>query len=47
MRSEVILIRDSRELARGCLICGASIWDCTVDGCLAAKLPSPFEPSPT
>jgi hypothetical protein len=31
--SEVIFIRDSRELARGCLICGASIWDCTVDGC--------------
>jgi hypothetical protein len=31
--SEVIFIRDSRELARGCLICSASIWDCTVDGC--------------
>jgi hypothetical protein len=31
--SEVIFICDSRELARGCLICGASIWDCTVDSC--------------
>jgi hypothetical protein len=31
--SEVIFIRDSHELARGCLICGAANWDCTVDGC--------------
>jgi hypothetical protein len=31
--SEVIFIHGSRELARGCLICGASVWDCTVDGC--------------
>ncbi len=31
--SEVILIRDAAVLARGCLVCRADKWDCTVDGC--------------
>jgi hypothetical protein len=31
--SQVIIIRDTRSLERGCYICGARAWDCTVDGC--------------
>lgn len=31
--SQVIEISDARRLARGCFICGARLWDCTVDGC--------------
>jgi len=31
--SQVIEISDVRRLARGCYICGARLWDCTVDGC--------------
>lgn len=30
---EVILIRSSADLLLGCLVCGAYVWDCTVDGC--------------
>ncbi|GAB4409250.1 MAG: hypothetical protein Kow00106_02680 [Anaerolineae bacterium] len=31
--SQVIEISDARRLARGCYVCGARLWDCTVDGC--------------
>ncbi len=31
--SQVIEISDVRRLARGCFVCGARQWDCTVDGC--------------
>ncbi len=31
--SQVIEISDAGRLARGCLVCGARLWDCTVDGC--------------
>lgn len=31
--SQVIVIRSTARLLRGCLICGAYHWDCTVDGC--------------
>jgi hypothetical protein len=31
--SQVIEIADVGRLARGCFVCGARHWDCTVDGC--------------
>lgn len=31
--SQVIEISDVGWLARGCFVCGARLWDCTVDGC--------------
>ncbi|WP_119067993.1 hypothetical protein [Aggregatilinea lenta] len=31
--AEVIMIDSSADLLRGCLVCGAYVWDCTVDGC--------------
>jgi len=31
--SQVIEISDVGRLARGCFVCGARLWDCTVDGC--------------
>ncbi|MGQ9851151.1 MAG: hypothetical protein ACUVSU_13980 [Aggregatilineaceae bacterium] len=30
---QVIEISNAGRLGRGCLICGARLWDCTVDGC--------------
>jgi hypothetical protein len=31
--SQVIATSNVRRLARGCFVCGARHWDCTVDGC--------------
>lgn len=33
MMSQVIEIFDAGRLARGCFVCGARCWDCTVDSC--------------
>ena len=31
--SQVIAIGGAEALREGCWVCGAHVWDCTVDGC--------------
>lgn len=31
--SQVITLGGAEALHAGCLVCGARVWDCTVDGC--------------